>query len=940
MRGIMRQIPVPIVILGGAVCVCFLLAAEIAVCEAFPLNMGRIDEEKLGKQKEAQKMLEDLNLKLSMDSEDVVRIGSGYTVEVGETVEGDVVIIGGGLTVKGIIEGDAAVIGGSMYLEAGSVIEGDAAVIGGIIQIEDGAVVEGDVVENPEMYMPIPEHMTDIREIETPEVHLDHEGEIVKFGSDIHVGKDDYINGDVVAIGGDITIDGHVTGDVVTTAGDIAIGSAAHVEGDVVATFGKVTLAPGATTDGEVTEISMGGIRTVPHVTMGEKGVMGDKVTYLITLYEPNARDVRLTGTFIDWDEDGIEMKRDDEGTWKTWISLGPGTHMYKFIVDGNWMADPEMEERVPDGMGGYATPIVVKTKPAKGEKTTTVIFSLDRPEAEDIRITGTWNNWDSEGIRLRREDDGVWKIKVPFPPGMHAYKFYVDGRWMPDPDEPDKLITDRDGDEMTSVVIKPRDGRVLIHFLHDRPDVRDMRVTGTWNDWDPRGIPMYQNEDGVWFTYIPLYPGNYKYKFYLDGEWMPDPDVDEVVPDGRGGYATEFTVKPPKKIKSVTVQMGGELGDTGLSFSPLFDYNRVDGVYIGACFEYGSKHFPEPNFYVEGGYSKKRDRGLYEFKAEQPLYAPLNFWVGGSLYDLTETNDKEIITDVENVLVASLFRFDYRDYFDLRGIAGFARIEPIAHNTFTITYRGDEYRPLRRKAKTTIFNFGKPFPTNPRNSYQICFDPETDNQQICDKIMIRALELTYRLDTRDCHDSPTLGFLIHLSGEWARKAWGGDLEYSRYVADVRRYHRFSPKQHVGLRLKAGMMSIPENAVCGCVPKPHYFFPKQFYAGGIGTLPGYGYKEARGTHLLLANFEYNYLLKDNFGIVFFSDAGDAKGEGAALRGEWDSGDVWKEMKIKFDAGVALRVESTCDNILTLGVAQRLDDFDRGPIVTVRASRMF
>jgi cytoskeletal protein CcmA (bactofilin family) len=961
MRGSMRQITSQIVILGGVACLCALLVAPVG---AFPLNMGTYDEEKMGKHKEAEELLKDLDIKLKMDSDDIVRIGSGYTVGRSETIEGDVVIIGGGLTVKGTVEGDAVVVGGSMYLESSSIIKGDAAVVGGILQMEDGATVMGEIVENIDMELQkeyqmalkekekaLQEHeealkeLEDLKELDQLNLEMESdEGDIVKFAHDIFIGEDEFVDGDVVAIGGDVRVEGHVTGDVVSTAGDVSVGSTAHIEGDIVATFGKVIIEPGAQTDGDGAEVSMGGVKTVPGVTVGDWGT-GQKTTYLVSLYAPDADDVRLTGDFIDWDPKGIEMKEDD-GTWKTSISLGPGSYMYKFIVDGKWMADPETDERVPDGMGGYATPIIVKgkTTKTKTKDVTTHIFSLDRPEAKEIRISASWNGWDPEGDRLVRDEDGKWSTKVALAPGMHAYRFYVDGRWIPDPDEPDKMVTDRHGDKVTIVVVKPQEpGTVLYKFWTYMPDAYDMRLRGSWNDWET--IAMYLDGEGNWFTYAAVPAGVQKYQFYIDGEWGPDPDVAETVPDGRGGEATQFVVKvprPSKKVRTLTVDTAGALKEKGFSFAPAIDYNRVDGVYLAAILTYGSAGFPEPNFYVEGGYSKKRDRGLYKFEFEQPLFDPIGLWVGGSIYDLTATQDKEIITDFENIVVASLFKFDYRDYYDLRGVSGFARINPMKseNQVLKVTYRGDEYRPLRKKADAALFRRDEHFRPNPSNMTQICYDPEWGGQRVCDKVEVKALEVEYEYDSRNCDDTPTMGTLMRVSGEFARRDWGSDLDYSRYMADLRRYQKISPRQQLGMRLKAGFMDVPKEASCGCVPEPYYFFPKQFYAGGIGTLPGYGYKEFRGTHMLLANLEYNYLVKDEIGIVFFSDAGDARGEEAAIKGNWDVDEIWDDMKIRFDAGVAVRFESMCDHTLTLGVAQRLDDLDRGAVFTVRASRMF
>jgi hypothetical protein len=80
---------------------------------------------------------------------------------------------------------------------------------------------------------------------------------IVRFGSDIHVGKRDHVEGDVVAIGGSVYIDGEVDGDVVAIGGSVTLGSKAEVDGDVVALAGDLELHDGAEIDGDV--VSVGG---------------------------------------------------------------------------------------------------------------------------------------------------------------------------------------------------------------------------------------------------------------------------------------------------------------------------------------------------------------------------------------------------------------------------------------------------------------------------------------------------------------------------------------------------------------------------------------------------------------------------------------------------------------------------------------------------------
>jgi len=82
-------------------------------------------------------------------------------------------------------------------------------------------------------------------------------GDIVHFGSDVHVGKREHIEGDIVAIGGSIYIDGTVDGDVVAIGGSVTLGPKAEVDGDVVALAGDLEFHDGAEIDGDA--VSVGG---------------------------------------------------------------------------------------------------------------------------------------------------------------------------------------------------------------------------------------------------------------------------------------------------------------------------------------------------------------------------------------------------------------------------------------------------------------------------------------------------------------------------------------------------------------------------------------------------------------------------------------------------------------------------------------------------------
>ena len=61
---------------------------------------------------------------------------------------------------------------------------------------------------------------------------------------------------------------------------------------------------------------------------------------------------VQLVGDFTQCKDKPIQMKKDGNGVWKTSVSLQPGTHQYRFIVDGEWRDDPNCPTKVHNQFG------------------------------------------------------------------------------------------------------------------------------------------------------------------------------------------------------------------------------------------------------------------------------------------------------------------------------------------------------------------------------------------------------------------------------------------------------------------------------------------------------------------------------------------------------------------------------------------------------------
>ncbi len=66
-----------------------------------------------------------------------------------------------------------------------------------------------------------------------------------------------------------------------------------------------------------------------------------------------DANSVMLAGDFTHWQRECVPLTRGPEGVWQATVMLPPGTHHYRFIVDGEWRDDPECTLRVANGLGG-----------------------------------------------------------------------------------------------------------------------------------------------------------------------------------------------------------------------------------------------------------------------------------------------------------------------------------------------------------------------------------------------------------------------------------------------------------------------------------------------------------------------------------------------------------------------------------------------------------
>ena len=295
-----------------------------------------------------------------------------------------------------------------------------------------------------------------------------------------------------------------------------------------------------------------------------------------------------------------------------------------------------------------------------------------------------------------------------------------------------------------------------------------------------------------------------------------------------------------------------------------LFDYNRVDGLYLGLKLDRNHKMYAQKPFqiYGEAGYAFSEKAFRYQLGVDKVWGRAYRFTLGGELHDLTNSQDQLIVGDLENALNALILKNDYRDYFRTQGFSFQASQELNESLKLSASYRIDDYSNLENNVRWAVFFPKQDFRMNP---------------QINEGHMASytgAIELnTVSTISAGKKNLKRVGWNVKAEGERSKKNLNSDFDFTRYTFSVARFQPISRWENIDARIMYG-------AGTGDLP-----LQKIFAIGGISTLRGHSYKAFTGNQVALANVEYRVssgILKEDkvffvhpFSFILFMDSGYA-----------------------------------------------------------------
>ena len=105
---------------------------------------------------------------------------------------------------------------------------------------------------------------------------------------------------------------------------------------------------------------------------------------------------------------------------------------------------------------------------PVKLTKSPKYLFTYKpQPGENQVTLFGQFNSWDRQNLPMKDTNgDGILEVEIPLDPGRYEYKFYVDGREVVDPANPDRVSNGMGDFNSLRIIEESAKDKMFLHIL------------------------------------------------------------------------------------------------------------------------------------------------------------------------------------------------------------------------------------------------------------------------------------------------------------------------------------------------------------------------------------------------------------------------------------------------------------------------------------------
>ena len=245
--------------------------------------------------------------------------------------------------------------------------------------------------------------------------------------------------------------------------------------------------------------------------------------------------------------------------------------------------------------------------------------------DIKNVVVSGNFNNWSLNKWRMTKIDENTYELRKKIEDFTDEFswefKFVINNNYWAEPSSNFANTTNaiKNGQYLNTynlnfITSYPDNNGNACFKLRGYPNAKKVILSGTFNKWNEDFFQMQKTNDG-WELTLQLKPGEYEYKFIVDGNWIEDPGNNLKKRNEFDGYNSVIKIE-----KEITFHLKNHLNASKVILSGSFNNwneNNYKMIKTNNGWEYtlklsGGKHHYK--FIVDGNWIVDPENSVKEY--------------------------------------------------------------------------------------------------------------------------------------------------------------------------------------------------------------------------------------------------------------------------------------------------------------------------------------